>query len=320
MKNNNFNIDFKPMISELDPKYLQHIEYTSTSASFKDCPQWFLIWVDKLKFVFAGLVVVYIGSAFLFDKVFNMHWLIDHQVIATILIAITIGSFYMGVHTNVGNMRQKEFNKYNDDNIFWSPMDLDYTTREYFNIPDVISAITSTDLNITVNNVLAFRDSRLSTGDVEYVTREYSVGDDSSSTHVSHNCPYSALPIDTNLPSMKLFRKKLDYTHLYRLNIIKMPDGSLADLTIKKTRKGSDDKDKIVGALQKNDLGVKIEKWFSRYPDVRAVDIFPDMFVIYWYYRIPGDFNSVKALPEKVISQYEMRLAGTLDFKSILEV
>lgn len=307
------------MISELNPEDLPHIKYTTTAAQFKDCPQWFLIWVDKLKFVFAGLAVVYIGSAFLFDKVFNMHWLIDHQVIATILIAITVGSFYMGVHTNVGNMRQKEFNKYNDDNIFWSPMDLDYATREYFNIPDVISAITSTDLNITVNNVLAFRDSRLSTGDVEYTTREDSSGD-SGYKYVRHNCPYSASPIDTNLPSMKLYRKKLDYTHLYRLNVIKMPDGSLADLTIKKTRRGSDDKDKIVGALQKNDLGVKIEKWFSRYPDVMVVDIFPDMFVIHWYYRIPGDFNSVKALPEKVISQYEMRLAGTLDLKSILEV
>lgn len=310
------------MISELNPEDLPHIKYTTTWASFKDCPQWFLIWVDKLKFVFAGLAVVYIGSAFLFDKVFNMHWLIDHQVIATILIAITVGSFYMGVHTNVGNMRQKEFNKYNDDNIFWSPMDLDYATREYFNIPDVISAITSTDLNITVNNVLAFRDSRLSTGDVEYDTREYNSSDSLGSAYkyVSHSCPYSASPIDTNLPSMKLFRKKLDYTHLYRLNAIKMPDGSLADWVIKKTRRGSDDNDTIVGALQKNDLGVEIEKWFSRYPEVNAVDIFPNMFVIYWGSEIPGDFNSVKALPEKVISQYEMRLAGTLDLKSILEV
>lgn len=202
MKNNNFNIDFKPMISELNPKDLQHIEYTTTSASFKDCPQWFLIWVDKLKFVFAGLVVVYIGSALLFDKVFNMHWLVDHQVIAAILMSITACSFYMGVHTNVGNMRQKEFNKYNDDNIFWSPMDLDYAAREYFNIPDVIRAITSTDLKVSVNNVLAFRNSSLSTGDVVYYTRENSVGDNSVYKYVRHSCPYSASPIDTNLPSI----------------------------------------------------------------------------------------------------------------------
>ena len=320
LKNNNFNIDFKPMISELNPKDLPHIKYTTTSAQFKDCPQWFLILVDKLKFVFAGMAVVYIGSAFLFDKVFNMPWLIDHQVIATILIAIAVCSFYMGVHTNVGNMRQKEFNKYNDDNIFWSPMDLDYATREYFNIPAVIAAITSTNLNVTVNNVLAFRDSRLSTGDVEYDTRDYSGGSDSAYKYVSHSCPYSASPIDTNLPSMRLTRKKLYRTPLYRLNAIKMPDGSLADLVIKKTRRGSDDNDTIVGALQKNDLGVEIEKWFSRYPEVNAVDIFPNMFVIYWGSEIPGDFNSVEALPEIVISKYEMRLAGTFDLKSILEV
>lgn len=316
LKNNNFNIDFKPMISELNPKDLPHIKYTTTSAQFKDCPQWFLILVDKLKFVFAGMVVVYIGSAFLFDKVFNMPWLIDHQVIATILIAITVCSFYMGVHTNVGNMRQKEFNKYNDDNIFWSPMDLDYATREYFNIPDVIAAITRTNRNVTVNKVLAFRDSRLSTGEVTYDERP-SPGSD---RYEKYRRPYSASPIDTNLPSMRLTRKKLDYAHIHRLFSIKMPDGSLADLIIKNTYKGLDDNDTIIGALQKNDLGVKIEKWFSRYPEVAGVDIFPNMFVIYWSSGIPGDFNSVEALPETVISKYEMRLAGTFDLKSILEV
>ncbi len=331
LKNNNFNIDFKPMISELKPENLEHIEYTADLIWFKDCPQWFLIWVDKLKFVFAGMVVLGYVSAFLLDKVFNMPWLADPiNIFMVILSMITVCSFYMGVHTNGGNMRQKEFNKYNDDNIFWSPMDLDYDTREYFNIPNVIGAITSRYVAFdSVTNVLAFRDSRLSIGDIEYETRENSIGDsDSSYRYERHRCPYSASPIDANLPSMKLTRKKWDYIHTSRLFAIKMPDGSLADLIIKKIsrkirreiRRGPDEKDKIVGALQKNDLGVKIEKWFSRYPEVAGVDIFPDMFVIYWGSEIPGDFNSVEALPETVISTYETRLAGTLDFKSILEV
>lgn len=329
LKNNNFNIDFKPMISELKPEDLEHIEYTADLIWFKDCPQWFLIWVDKLKFVFAGMVVLGYVSAFLLDKVFNMPWLADPiNIFMVILSMITVCSFYMGVHTNGGNMRQKEFNKYNDDNIFWSPMDLDYDTREYFNIPDVIGAITSRDVAFdSVNKVLGFRDSRLSTGDIVYNTSEIS-GSNTDSHYVEHRCHYSASPIDTNLPSMSLTRKKLDYAHTYRLFAIKMPDGSLADLIIKKIsrkirreiRRGPDEKDKIVGALQKNDLGVKIEKWFSRYPDVTTVDIFPDMFLIYWSPGIPGDFNSVEALPETVISTYETRLAGTLDFKSILEV
>lgn len=320
LKNNDFNIDFKPMISELKPEDLEHIEYTTEMIWFKDCPQWFLIWVDKLKFVFAGMAFLYIGSAVLLNNVFNMPWLLDHSVIfLPILFMVTACSFYMGVHTNVGNMRQKEFNKYNDDNIFWSPMNLDYDARANFNIPDVLGAITSSNpASDSVNNVLGFRDSRLSTGDVMYETRE-GRADDSGSNYVRHSCSYSSSPIDTNLPSMKLTRKKLDYTHMYGLFAIKMPDGSLADLIIKKIRRGSGDKDEIVGALQKNDLGVKIEKWFSRYPEVDAVDIFPEMFVIYWSSKIPGDFNSVEALPETVISQYEMRLAGTLDFKSVLE-
>lgn len=331
LKNNDFNIDFEPMISELKPEDVEHIEYTADLL--EDCPQWFLIWVDKLKFVFVGMAVLYCVLAFLLDKVFNMPWLLDHSVIfGPILIMVAVGSFEMRVHTNGGNMRQEEFNKCNDDNIFWSPMDLDYDAREYFNIPNVIGAITSRHVsNVSVNNVLGFRDSRLSTGDIVYYTSEISGNNPDFHYHyVEHRCRYSASPINTNLPSMRLIRNShVHGLQVYRLFAIKMPDGSLADLIIKKIsreirirrgiRRGSGEKDKIVGALQKNDLGVGIEKWFSKYPEVTTVDIFPDMFLIYWSTGIPVDFNSVEALPETVISSYETRLAVTLDFKSILE-
>lgn len=319
MKNNDFNIDFKPMISELKPKNLQHIEYTTTSFIFKHFPQWFLMLFNKLKFVFAGMAFLYGALAFLLDTPFNMPWLLDHMLIfMPILIVVAVCSLHMNVQTNVGTMRQEEFNKYNDDNIFWSPMDSDNDAREYFDIPDVIGAMAITNQPVSVDNVLAFRDSRLSTGDVVYYTRVYNgTGSDSADEYQWHVRPYSALPTDTDLPSMKLSRKKLDYPYSNHRNVIKMPDGWLDDLIIRNIRKGPSDE--IVGALQKNNLGIKIEKLFSRYPEIIAVDILPDMFVIYWIYEIPGDFNSVKALSEKVISQYEMRLAGTFELKSILE-
>lgn len=316
MKNNNFNIDFKPMISELKPRDLNNIQYSTTSFLFKRFPQWFLFIFNKLKLVFFALAFVYFGLSILFSTVFGISWFLDKVLIVVpICMVLTFLSFHMDVQSNVGSMREAEFNRHNDENVFWSPLDLDDDMREDLNIYDVIGALNISNKYAQANNVLGFKDSKMSTGDIVYYTREYDIdGDD---TMKRHGCPYVAMPMNTQLPSMKLLRKKFDYAHLKRRNSIEMPNGELSSLIIKNVRRGSSDK--IISALSENDLGSKFEELFAKHPDIVSLKIFNDLVLISCLYEIPGDFNSRGALPNKIVSQYNTRLSILSDLKDILK-
>lgn len=198
------------MISELKPRDLNNIQYSTTSFLFKRFPQWFLFIFNKLKLVFFALGFLYFGLSILLSTVFGISWFLDKVLIVIpICMVLTFLSFHMDVQSNIGIMRESEFNRHNDENVFWSPLDLDDDMRDALNIYDVIGALNISNKYAQANNVLGFKDSKMSTGDIVYYTREYDIdGDD---TMKRHGCPYVAMPMDTELPSMKLLRKKFDY-------------------------------------------------------------------------------------------------------------
>lgn len=312
MKNKLLNINFDPMIAPLSQNEVNNIKYEPSLTMFNFLPQWFLLSMKKLQLVIFFSPFAYAILMFILGEIFHVYILFDYvMIVFPILIILTMITLSLNVHSNVQNMRENNFSHQNSNNVFWKSTGLNSNEYEEFDIEYISNILTNDNRYAETYNVLALKDSKISTGDIKYRTQN------SDSDEKDIIISYSAIPIKTNICNMILNRKKLDYTHLKRLASIKLPDGVADTLFVNSVHRT--DSEHIINELQKNNLGQSLEKLFIEYPHIVSVKIFNDLLIITWLYPIEDKFDSTQELSNKIVDNYRNRILSIYDLVDIIK-